>query len=117
MQLIARTRFSFQRSVLSKKYAAAYHRRGATVQAKHMRGMQTQITTAVKALPQGPVRRYHAAKRRLRFLGRRYGCGCRAEARLSVISRRNVICVFTAQRGLSTSPQLKLSHQPVPDRR
>lgn len=87
------------------------------MQAKHMRGMQTRITTAVKALPQGPVRRYRTAKRRLRFLGRSYGYGCEAEARLSVISRRNVICVFTAQRGLSTSPQLKLSHHSVPDRR
>lgn len=74
------------------------------MQAKHMRGMQTRISMAVKALPQGPIKRYHAAKRRLRFLGRSYGYGCKAEARLSVISCRNVICVFTAQRGLSRAP-------------
>lgn len=86
------------------------------MQAKHTGGNADVNYHGCQSSAAGPpIKRYLAAKRGLRFLGRSYGESCEAEARLSVISRRNVICVFTAQRGLSRAPTLKPSHQSVPD--
>lgn len=74
---------------------------------KRYEGMQTGISTAVKALPEVgggvgvPIQPYLAAKQRLRFLGQNYIVAGKQKRTVSVISQRNVICVFTAQRGLS----------------
>lgn len=85
--------------------AAAYRSRGWG--GKTYGRTQTWINMVVKALPRVPIKPYLAAKRRLQLFGLQLQYGCEAEAYLSVISHRNVICVFTAQRGLSRASMLK----------
>lgn len=98
--------FDLFRKGLKRKIAVAYRRGGGRWGGQHMGECRLELAWLSKLCHGSPHQTVSRSQAEAVVFGLQLWGGWEAEARCLVISHRNVICVFTAQGGLSQARTL-----------